>query len=151
MKILETDKKDADVLKELWIKSLKNEKRLNNNIDLKSEIKDFNRGFPKLFKKNKYFLAEEDERILGFIGGEIKIGSGFFNNKKIGTIHALFVVEEYRNRGIGAELIKTFVLWLKTKKAEIAELAVSSRNTNALKLYENLGFNDFIIIKRKKI
>lgn len=76
--IREADKKDAAVLKGLWIKSLKNEKQMNNNIDLRSEIKDFNKDFPKLFKKNKYFLAEEDGRIFGFIGGEIKIGSGFF-------------------------------------------------------------------------
>lgn len=151
MKIREADKKDADVLKGLWIKSLKNEKRLNNNIDLRSEIKDFNKDFPKLFKKNKYFLAEEDGRIFGFVGGEVKIGSGFFKNKRIGVIHALFVEEKCRNKGIGARLIKTFVSWLKTKKAEIAELAVSSKNSPAIKLYESLGFNDFIITKRKVI
>lgn len=124
---------------------------MNSNIDLRSEIKDFNKCFPKLFKENKYFLAEENGRIFGFVGGEIKIGSGFFKNKRIGAINALFVEEKYRNKGIGAELIKTFVSWLKTKKAEIAELAVSSNNTAAIKLYKNLGFKEFIIRMRKKI
>ncbi len=149
--IREADKKDAAALKGLWIKSLKNEKQMNNNIDLRSEIKDFNKDFPKLFKKNKYFLAEEDGRIFGFIGGEIKIGSGFFKNKRIGAIHALFVEEKYRNKGIGAELIKKFISWLKMKKAEIAELAVSSNNSAAIKLYKNIGFKEFIIQMRKKI
>ena len=151
MKIREADKKDADVLKDLWMKSLKNEKKLNKNIDLGSEIKDFKKDFPRLFKKNKYFLAENNGKIIGFVGGEIKIGSGFFKNKRIGHIHALFVEEKYRNRGIGVELIKTFISWLKTKKVKIAELAVSSRNSTAIKLYKNIGFEEFIIQMRKKI
>lgn len=151
MKIREVNKKDASVLKELWIKSLKNEKQLNDNIDLKSEIKDFEKDFPKLFKKNKYFLTENNGKVIGFIGGEIKIGGGFFKNKRIGAIHALFVVEEYRNKGIGAELIKTFVSWLKTKKAEIIELDVPSNNSAAIKLYKSIGFKEFIIRMRKKI
>lgn len=136
MMIREADKKDADVLKELWIKSFKNEKQLNKNIDLRSEIKGFKKDFPKLFKENKYFLAEEGGRILGFIGGKIKIGSGFFKNKRIGIIHALFVDEEYRNMGIGAK---------------ITELSVSSNNTLAINLYNSLGFKEFIIKMRKKI
>jgi len=151
MKIRRATKKDADVLKGLWIKSLKNEKQLNKNIDLRSEIKDFKKEFPKLLKEDKYFLAEEGGRILGFVGGKIKIGSGFFKNIKIGAINALFVEEEYRNSGVGAELIKTFISWLKTKKAEIAELSVSSNNTAVINLYNNLGFKEFIIKMRKKI
>ncbi len=88
---------------------------------------------------------------MGFVGGKIKIGSGFFKNKKIGIIHALFVEAKYRNRGVGTELVKTFVSWLKTKKAEIAELSVASNNITAIKLYKNLGFKEFIIRMRKKI
>jgi len=109
MKIRKADKKDAGVLKGLWIKSLENEKKLNNNIDLESEIKDFKKDFPKLFKENNYFLADINGNIAGFIGGEIKIGRGFFKNKRIGIIHALFVEEKYRNRGIGTELKKFLI------------------------------------------
>ncbi len=37
------------------------------------------------------------------------------------------------------------------KKAKFVEFNVSAKNSAAIKLYENLGFNDFIITKRKKI
>lgn len=37
------------------------------------------------------------------------------------------------------------------KKAEIAELAVSSNNSAAIKLYERLVFKEFSIQMRKKI
>jgi len=151
MKIREAAEKDANNIKSLWIKSLKNEKRLNNNIDLRSEIKDFKKNFPKFFKENNYFLAEENGNILGFVGGKIKAGSGFYKNVKIGEMWGLFVEEKYRNKGVGTELIKAFISWLKTKKAEIAELCVSANNADAIKLYENLGFKDFIITKRKNI
>lgn len=151
MIVREAEKKDANIIRSLWIETLKNGKLFNKNIDLKSEISDFKRNFKKLFRENKYFLAEGDGKAAGFIGGKVKTGNGFFKNVRIGKINVLFVEKEQRKKGVGAELIKTFEAWLKTKKAEFAELNVSAKNSAAIKLYKNIVFNDFITTKRKKI
>ncbi len=58
MKIRKANKKDADVLKKMFAESLRFEKKFNDDIDLKSGIKYFNKKFKRLKKGIKYFLAE---------------------------------------------------------------------------------------------
>ncbi len=89
MIVREANKKDADIIRKLWIESLKNEKHFNKNIDFMSEINDFRKHFRKLFKENKYFLIEGGGKVADFIGGKIKTGNGFFKNVKNGEIKGL--------------------------------------------------------------
>ncbi len=151
MKIIQATKRDAVVLKKLFANSLQEERKFNNNIDLENGINHFERIFPELFKENVYFLAEDEEKIVGFIGGKIERKSEFYKNRRIGAIYDLFVEQKYRGRKIGTRLIKTFISWLKTKKIKIIEIDVSPKNRTAIKLYENLGFKESNIQMRKKI
>lgn len=151
MKIREANNKDAGVLKELFAESLKFEKKFNADIDLEGGIKYFRKEFKKLRRDAKYFVAEEDGKIVGFIEGKIEKKSRFYKSRKIGAIYDLFVDEKYRNRGIGTELIKAFVYWLKTKKVRIVELDVSPENKTAIMLYKSIGFKESSVQMIKKI
>lgn len=154
MKIREATKKDKTFLKKLLWESLKEERQFNNDIDLKGGKNFLNKNFGELFKNSKEsaeFVAEEDGKIVGFIGGNIEKKSEFYRNRKIGAIYDLIVEKGYRNRGIGTELIKFFVLWLKAKKIKVIEIDVSPKNITAIKVYKNLRFKESGIQMRKKI
>lgn len=154
MKIRKATKKDKAVLKNLLWESLKEEWKFNSDIDLKGGKIFLNKNLRELFKNKKEhteFLAEENGKIVGFIGGNIEKKSEFYKTCRIGAIYDLFVEEKYRGKGIGTRLIKKFVLWLKTNKIRLIELDVSPKNEAAVKLYKNLGFKESGIQMRKRI
>lgn len=114
-------------------------------------IKYIQKSFSKIVKGGKYFLAEKDGKIIGFIGGKIERKSEFYKTRKIGAIYDLFVKKEYRNMGVGTRIFKTFISWLKANKIRAIELDVSPKNLAAKELYENLGFSESNTQMRKKI
>lgn len=79
--------------------------------------------------RNKYLVAKEDRRIVGYIGIEKISGETHIIN--------MAVHPEYRRKGIGKKLIESI---LNDKDVFFLEVRVS--NVPALKLYEKFGFNN---------
>ncbi len=96
----------------------------------------------------KVFVAEEDSMIVGFIQGVIiehkegedKIYDLFHNPSKEGWIGLLFVLPEYRHRGIGKELMQKMKDCFRSKGCTSVKLLVLSDNTDAIRIYEKNGF-----------
>jgi ribosomal protein S18 acetylase RimI-like enzyme len=91
-----------------------------------------------LLKKDCYYLiSSENNKLMGWIliGGS----KDQFSNKTIGFIYELFVLDEYRGKGISKQLINTAVEQLKQEGYSEIRLSVFEGN-KAIKLYENLGF-----------
>lgn len=61
--------------------------------------------------------------------------------KHIATLNSMYVKPAYRKLGIGEDLIKRAVSYLKTQHVEIINLSVASENIKAINLYQKLGFN----------
>ncbi|MHC0039514.1 GNAT family N-acetyltransferase [Pseudoneobacillus sp. C159] len=61
-------------------------------------------------------------------------------NKKYGEIEDLFVLPEWRQKGIAQALLTKALSTLKERGLERAELMVLTDNVNALSLYQNAGF-----------
>ncbi len=97
-------------------------------------------------------LAELPEAFLvGEIGGKsvgyimCKTEYGFSNFKKLGFVKkghvvSVAVLNEYRRRGIGKTLVEEAIKGVKSKKCDELYLEVRCSNTEAVKLYENMGF-----------
>lgn len=83
-----------------------------------------------------YFIALEDDRIVGFIAG---IGSSI---KRIS--HSLMIVigilKDYHGQGIGTQLFNRIEEWAKEHGKERLELTVMTHNEHALGLYKKQGF-----------
>jgi ribosomal protein S18 acetylase RimI-like enzyme len=91
-----------------------------------------------LLKKDCYYLiSTENNKLMGWIliGGS----KAQFSNKTIGFIYELFVLDEYRGKGISKQLINTAVEQFKQEGFSEIRLSVFEGN-KAIKLYENLGF-----------
>ena len=100
------------------------------------ELQVYIRNFGKE-KDDICFLAEVDGKVVGAVWvrdmkdyGHIEDGVPSF---------AISLYKEYRNSGIGTELMKTMLGELRSKGYEKASLAVQKENY-AVKMYKNVGF-----------
>ena len=102
------------------------------NADLQVYIKDFGK------QKCDYCLAAEcDNKIIGACWVRIMNDYGHIDNET--PSFAISVLEEYRGRGVGTELMQKMLALLKAKGYKRASLAVQKANY-AVRLYKNVGF-----------
>jgi RimJ/RimL family protein N-acetyltransferase len=84
-----------------------------------------------------FIVAEAD----GMIAGYLEFENGIFKRTKHSGMFSMFILDEWRNKGIGRLLLKTLIEWAeKNETIEKITLAVFSTNERALSLYEKLGF-----------
>lgn len=64
------------------------------------------------------------------------------HKEPFGLMEDVFVIEEMRNKGIGAQLVKAIIM--EAKKQGCYKLIATSRfaNDKAVKLYEKIGFKE---------
>jgi ribosomal protein S18 acetylase RimI-like enzyme len=127
-------------------KSMRNKKTpLKTNIK-KSFISNFR-------KKNSLFLvAEDDNKILGYIFGEIRDDSHpLFNYPKSGELNDIAVLKKYRNKSISTKLWNKLLNWFKYNNCEIVTLSVNFYNFKSQQVYKHWGFDPFYYRMIKKL
>ena len=90
-----------------------------------------------------FVVAEIHGRHVGYI--MCKTEYGFSNFKKLGFVKkghvvSVAVLEEFRGKGIGKALVEESVKGVKIRKCDEFYLEVRCSNTEAVRLYEKLGF-----------
>jgi ribosomal protein S18 acetylase RimI-like enzyme len=83
------------------------------------------------------FAAPQDagNRVVGSVAIWYQPGS-----RLAGKTEAVFVIPEWRRRGIARYLLREGMLYLKARGLAYAELEMDSANTAAMALYESLGY-----------
>ena len=89
----------------------------------------------RAFAQRELFVALKDEECLGFV---YYLPKGVFGSYPY--LHLLAVKEEYRNLGIGKQLIKYFEENASAYASTKYFLTVDDFNPRARKLYESLGY-----------
>ena len=96
----------------------------------------------------RWFFAVLENQQAGFAGLGIDEGLNTEKNMKWGWVLDIGVLKAYRLKGIGTRLMLHLMQSLKARGMEEALLYVDDMNpTNAIKLYEKLGFK----VMRKNI
>lgn len=90
-----------------------------------------------------FLVAEAEKRLVGYI--MCKIEYGFSNFKKLGFVKkghvvSIAVLPDYRQKGIGRVLVEESIAGVKLKKSDELYLEVRCSNSEAIRLYEKLGF-----------
>jgi ribosomal-protein-alanine N-acetyltransferase len=88
-------------------------------------------------------VAEIDGKIVGY--EMCKTEFGFSNFKKLGFVKkghvvSIAVLDEHRKKGIGKALVEESVTGIKSRNCDEFYLEVRCSNTDAVRLYEKLGF-----------
>ncbi len=87
------------------------------------------------------FVAKVGGRIVGFVAGD----ANWFSkreHKKVGAVHEIVVLPEYRGMGIGTALMDRVLSYFREKGLHTAELWVGDENYTALEFYRRLGFRE---------
>ena len=135
--------KDANRCDELLTQLILDEKKYNDAIEDNVIIKDH---FSQM-------LDDEDIILLAYyIDNEVV---GYILIRKIEhnvcLIDGLYVLEEYRNRGIATSLLNDSINRCKKLKAKYVDINVMDENEVAKYVYKKLDFKDFSLKLRRKI
>ena len=124
---------------ELLTKLIIDEKKYNSNI---SDDVNINNFYPNIYNKdnNKLFIAIDDNNIIGYIYVKLISTDGIDNNKEL-LIDALYIEEDYRNKGIATSLINKVKEYSINNNIKYISINVLDKNIKAKNLYNKLGFN----------
>lgn len=107
--------------------------------------------FKKRIKNDCALVAFADDRIVGYLVGAIIETENYRNISKLAEEENMFVLEKYRNLGIGKQLLQEFIKWCKSKKVERIRTVASAQNTKAIEFYKREGFIDYNLVLEKEI
>ena len=82
----------------------------------------------------KFFAAEADKKLIGYIGIKAFIDEGYITN--------IAVFPEFRRRGVAKALLNKVFEFAKEKGLSFVSLEVRPSNTEAVSLYEKTGFRE---------
>ncbi len=63
----------------------------------------------------------------------------------------MFVLEEYRERGVGGMLHDAFVKWCKGRGVKVLRVEASAENKQAIGFYRKRGFGDCSLVLEREI
>ncbi len=96
--------------------------------------KEFNEQLSS--RRHLILVIETNKELIGYIYGT------FFNTSysKGGYIEDIFVLKNFRKKGLAIKLINEFIKILKNKGYKKIHLSVNVKNKGAIELYKKLGF-----------
>ena len=97
------------------------------------------------------FVATDRDASVGIITGRIHTTLPIRVRRRQGNISNLFVASRYRGRGLAAELVGELLRWFRGNGIEDVYLGVHCGNASALKVFRELGFQDYLIELKKDI
>ena len=152
MKIRSAKIDDCDAITSLYKQLYDTEKAFDDNLINEYILDDKQlKSIRKKIKSRKeiFLVAEMDQKIVGVIDGYI-IDSIHYK-EKVSFLEHLCVDKKYRKKRIATELIQEFSNKSKEKGAMYIKLYAFEKNSNAIKLYNKLGFVESTILYNKKI
>lgn len=99
----------------------------------------------------KVFVAEINNKIIGYLAASSRIDNAYRNNLKIAEIGDVMVLEEYRSQGIGAKLSAAFEEWAKSIGVKRLLVLASSPNERGIDFYKKQGFKIYEVGLKKDL
>lgn len=96
-------------------------------------------------------VAYLDEKIVGYLIGEINASRSDRIPSDIAELESMFVADEMRGMGVGTKLCRAFEDWCKSKGIERMRVIVSTENKGAINFYRKNGYADYDLIMEKDI
>lgn len=111
--------------------------------NVKKAANYYNRWLKKSIQDKKilFFVAEEKDKVCGYVYGRLILGYPGYN---IGDVYDIAVKKECQGRSIGKKLLKQIISAFKNKNCKDIRLRVYIKNKKALGLYSSLGFKKTI-------
>jgi GNAT superfamily N-acetyltransferase len=86
------------------------------------------------------FIAAEQDSVVGFVAGRIRVHPKHFGGQQVGFISELFVSPSYRRRGVGKRMIEAARSWFAERGIARIELQVVAGDHGARAFYVSNGW-----------
>lgn len=140
-KLLDIKKEDIYMIKDLWEKNRKFHQDKTQNFSYEYLNLNFEERMTNIFNSEgiKYKITGimYKNNIIGYCLSIIQ--------KNKGELCTLFILKEYRNKGLGQILVKEHLNWLQKNKCEDISVNVLIENIRTIQFYKILGFKENII------
>ncbi len=88
-------------------------------------------------------LTAGGRKIVGYFRGMIEPAPTYLSPKKIGIVHDLFILPEYRKKRTGEKLFTAALQWFKDRNIKNVELNVDARNITGVAFWKKHGFLEY--------
>jgi ribosomal protein S18 acetylase RimI-like enzyme len=155
LKIRRAKASDAEQLAKLYLQFWVPHKKVDPLLEfekkstLKKQIEFAKKDVNK--KGNYIFVAEQDEKLIGFIEFFIKKNCACFKIKKYGYLNAITTHKGYRGKGVARALTNVALKFFKSKGIKYVRTNVYNSNDVAMKTWTKLGFKPQSMFFIKKI
>lgn len=105
--------------------------------------------FRDMIENEAVFVSIIDNEIVGYVAGSICQIS--YTKTRLAELDNMFILEEYRNHGIGLKLINEFKKYCVDRGIDSVKVTASAKNKNAIAFYIKNGFEEWDITLRCKI
>jgi len=115
--------------------------------------REFERHFVATIRSRdaRILVADVDNRVVGYILGEIHDRKALYPAGRYGFISDICVTADCRNRGMGKALVEGLILWFKNRGITAVELFAADRNPESTAFWHAMGFVDFLRLMRTEI
>ena len=86
------------------------------------------------------FVAEMDNQVVGFMLCRLKRVPAYMGGVMVGELSDMWIESSARRMGIGDELSRLAINWMRQQGAHSIEIQVLKDNEASWKLYERMGF-----------
>lgn len=102
-------------------------------------------------KDAEVYVVVREGKILASGCARIMPDRHYLKHEKMGYLGFMYVVEEYRGRGLNQLIMEKLVEWCKNRGLKEMRLGVYDSNEPALRAYEKAGFKKHLITMRLNI
>lgn len=98
------------------------------------------------------YYVKDYNKAVGYIFAYLKTPYNSVINTNVIEVESLFIKEEYRKKGVGKKLLEMLDGWAKEtfNNNYAIEIVCLRNNTEALKFYNKVGYEEVKVILRKK-
>ena len=108
--------------------------------------------FLDLIKSHFVIVAEENEKIVGYLAGSInEEGAYSYYEGKTAELQNMFIMPNYRKFGVGSKLIYEFENWSKENQVKRMMVTASIDNEVAQRFYRKNGFKNINVTLKKEL
>ncbi len=93
---------------------------------------------------NQILIAEEGGSLVGYLLFQKQAKLALETSRHWGHISDLYVAPDHRGRGVGADLLRTCLEYLRSAGVSHVWLNVWAQNERAMRLYRKAGFKDYM-------
>ncbi len=140
---------DAEALTDLWVRLADGQRHFGSHLYANANRTTIREALLSHITTDGVLVAR-DEVIVGFVMYSPEVGS-YEQDVRRGIVHNIYVDPDYRNGGVGSELLAAAERRLVDAGVDVVALEAMARNEGAIRLYERHGYERHRIELEKRV